>query len=84
MNINDREYSLVCFSESKFFKASKFHMLSDILMEYIRLTETVEKPYFNDFFEDSAVQINSFLHKNEAVIRSIYIFKFDHNRNNFV
>jgi len=71
-------YTLLAITGSFFFKASKFHMLSDIIMDLIRSGDKATKPIYNDLFEDVLVAINTMLYQEKGSIRSIQIFKFEY------
>jgi len=79
MMIDDTEYTLLAFSESRKFMPSRFHTLADILMEYIRSSQSLDRPYYNDFFEETLVRLNAYLNENNSINKNIYLFKFDHN-----
>lgn len=70
-------YTVLTVTESVFFKPSKFHMLCDILMDIIRSTDMSRGSIFNDLFEDTVIEISSFISANKITDSEFYLFKFE-------
>lgn len=77
-------YTIITFTESIFFKPSKFHMLSDILMDIIRSTDMSGNSVYNDLFENTEVGINSYIDANKMNNSELYFFKFENIYDFFV
>lgn len=71
-------YTIVSITESSFFKPSRFHMLSDIIMDIIRSSVVSFKPLFNDLFETVLIDINRFLLTGQKDISSLFLLKFEY------
>jgi len=71
-------YTILSLTESIYFRASRFHILSDIIMDLIRAGDSGSKPVFNDIFENIIVEINRFIANFENVKPLIYMFKFEY------
>ncbi len=78
MTTEKASYTLLTMSESAFFRPSRFHMLSDILMEIIRSGDVLFRPLFNDLFEDVIVDINGFLSSGKNSISRVILFRFEY------
>lgn len=78
MTTEKATYTLLTISESVFFRPSRFHMLSDILMDIIRSGDVILKPLYNDLFEDVVVDINGFLAMGDKSISRIILFRFEY------
>jgi hypothetical protein len=77
MEMEKGVYTIVTITESVFFKPSKFHMLSDIIMDIVRSTAASRVSMFNDLFEDTVIGINSYLSSEDVVDSEFYLFKFE-------
>ncbi len=82
MEIEKGVYTILTVTESVFFKPSKFHMLSDIIMDIVRSTAVSRVSMYNDLFEDTVIGINSYLSTTKVVDSDFYLFKFE-NINDF-
>ena len=78
MTTEKASYTLLTMSESSFFRPSRFHILSDILMDIIRSGDVILKPLYSDLFEDVIVEINSLLAAESKSIGPITLFKFEY------
>ncbi len=70
-------YTLLTFTESAFFKPSRFHMLADVLMDIIRSGDKTENSVIEDFFENAVVQLNTFINKSTIAEPEMYLFIFE-------
>jgi len=70
-------YTVLTITESVLFKPSKFHMLCDIILDVVRSTNMSHGSVFNDLFEDTAIEINSYISANDITDSEFYIFKFE-------
>lgn len=70
-------YTLLTFTESVFFKPTRFHMLSDILLDIIRSLDKTNTQVFEDFFENSVIQLNSIINNNLIAEPELYLFLFE-------
>lgn len=70
-------YTVITFTESFFFKPSKFHMLCDILMDLIRSARMSENSVYNDLFENMEIGINSRIESGGLNNAEFYLFRFD-------
>ncbi|PKL18347.1 MAG: hypothetical protein CVV49_06495 [Spirochaetae bacterium HGW-Spirochaetae-5] len=77
MEIEKGVYTILTITESVFFKPSKFHMLSDIIMDIVRSTAVSRVSMYNDLFEDTVIGINSYLSTTDVVDSEFYLFKFE-------
>ncbi len=77
MEIEKGVYTILTVTESAFFKPSKFHMLSDIIMDIVRSTSVSRVSMFNDLFEDTIISINTYLSTTNVVDSEFYLFKFE-------
>ena len=77
MEIEKGVYTILTVTESVFFKPSKFHMLSDIIMDIVRSTAVSRVSMYNDLFEDTVIGINSYLSTTDVVDSEFYLFKFE-------
>lgn len=77
MEIEKGVYTIITITESVFFKPSKFHMLSDIIMDIVRSTAVSRLSMYNDLFEDTVIGINSYLSTTDVADSEFYLFKFE-------
>ena len=84
MKNNSGLYTIVTITESRFFMPSKFHMLSDIIMDLIRSSDMSTDSVFNDLFEDTAIQINNSISSDNKDLSELYLFKFENIYNFFL
>lgn len=70
-------YTVLTLTESALFKPSKFHMLCDILMDVIRSIDMSRGSIFNDLFEETVIEISSFISANKISDSKFYLFKFE-------
>ena len=78
MTTEKASYTLLTISESNFFRPSRFHMLSDILMDIIRSGDVISRPLYNDLFEDVIVDINGFLTNRKKPVSQVILFRFEY------
>lgn len=78
MTTEKAAYTLLTISESAFFRPSRFHMLSDILMDIIRSGDVILKPLYNDLFEDVVVDINGLISLEKKDISQVLLFRFEY------
>lgn len=71
-------YTILTVTESVFFMPSRFHMLSDILMDIIRSVDVPVRALYNDLFEDIVIDINRLLLSDKETVRSLFLFKFEY------
>ena len=70
-------YTVLTITESVFFKPSKFHMLSDILLDIVRSSDISRGPIVNDLFENTVIEISSYISTNNITESEVYLFKFE-------
>jgi len=69
---------VITFTESSFFRPTSFHILCDIIMDLVKLSQYKPSPVYCDFFENISVEINSFLSKcAPGASGSAYFFIFN-------
>jgi len=83
MDAGDFICTVIAFTESSFFRPTSFHILCDIIMDLVKLTQYKPSPVYSDFFENISVGINSFLLKTAPGSTGLaYLFTF-HQINHF-
>ncbi|HPS57611.1 MAG TPA: hypothetical protein PK514_05840 [Spirochaetota bacterium] len=78
MTTEKASYTLLTMSESAFFRPSRFHMLSDIMMDIIRSGDVIFRPLYNDLFEDVVVDISGFIALEKNSISQVILFRFEY------
>jgi len=78
MSINNTTYTLLSLTLSRNFRATRFHILCDIIMDYIRSTEEQKKGLFNDLFDYTVVELTKFISLFEESEPVVFFFRFEY------
>ncbi len=75
-----KKYTLLAFSESKYFQKKAFNILSDLTWHYMKTADLKQVPYYSDFFDIAMSRLHLFLEEKKDTKNNIYIFNFQHNK----
>ncbi len=78
MTIADTVYTVMSLTLSYNFRSTRFHILCDILLDYILNAKTEKKGLFNDFFDDKMIEFTQFLTSSGKHEPVVFLFRYEY------
>jgi hypothetical protein len=78
MTTDSAVYILISLSLSQNFRSTRFHILSDIIMDYLKSAEKKGKGIYNDLFDYTVIELTKFISLFEHDDPVVFFFRYEY------
>ena len=78
MNSGSEIFTLVSLTLSRNFRATRFHILSDLVMDYIKSSRETRKGMYNDLFDYTVIELTKFISLFENNEPVVFFFRYEY------
>jgi len=71
-------YTLLSLTLSRNFRSTRFHILSDIVMDYIKSSREARKGIYNDLFDYTVIELTKFISRFEDNEPVVFFFRYEY------
>lgn len=78
MTTDDTIYTVMSLTTSSSFRSTRFHILCDLLMDYIRSAKEDRRGLFNDLFDDIMIDLTRFISVSDENEPVVFFFRYEY------
>ncbi|HOP28486.1 MAG TPA: hypothetical protein P5120_00590 [Spirochaetota bacterium] len=78
LNTGSTVYTLISLTLSRNFRPTRFHILSDLVMDYIKSSHEIRKGMYNDLFDYTVIELTKFISLFENNEPVVFFFRYEY------